>query len=75
MTLRTIDTRALSAALSAAEDAQTPLGEATSEALDAMFKAARDALQRHRLTLPNDDRWREVEAVFFGAIRDANREA
>lgn len=67
---RSIDAAALSARQSALEGVAA--AEGVNDALDAMFTAARASLSNHSLTLPNDDRWREVEAVFFGAIQDAN---
>lgn len=72
MTIRTsIDARALSEQKdSAPVDGETH--EALDAILDAAFHAATREAKRHGLTIPNDDRWAEVDAILFGAIASAN---
>lgn len=77
MTIRTsIDAAALSRDLSALEEGPaSDTAGAIGDALDAAFQGARNALRGSGLTMPNDDSWRECEAVIFDAIRRANPQA
>lgn len=72
MTVRTsIDARALlNQKIGAPVDDKTT--EALEAILDAAFHAASREAKRHGLTIPNDDRWAEVDAILFGAIASAN---
>lgn len=76
---RSIDAAALNAELSKFETCASDAPQGTCEdakALNAffsdLFEFARTELAKLDLKIPNDDRYREVEAVFYGAIKSAN---
>lgn len=78
---RSIDASALSAEMTLFEDAAASVPEGIAEdakALSAFFSDVftliKDRLAEADvgLTLPNDDRYREFEAVLYGMLRDGN---
>lgn len=77
MTIRSnINAADLNRELTALEDRKDadPLGEAIYSINDELFTFVRKEAEKHKLKVPNDDRWREVEAVLFGALKAVNPE-
>lgn len=57
-----------------AQDDLYALADPVEGVFEDLFKNLRREFLQFRLTLPNDDRWVEVEAVLYGALKSANPE-